>query len=175
MLRLMLLRHAKSDWGDPALGDHARPLNERGRSAAALMGHYLAAHDLSPDLVLCSTATRARQTWDIVSTAFTDLPATRLLEGLYMASPADLIGIIRQAPADARRLLVVSHNPGLEDLADWLVAAGDIVARQDLEEKFPTAGLAVIDFAVADWAHIHPQGGRLDRFVTPRAIEAPTA
>jgi phosphohistidine phosphatase len=173
MLRVMLLRHAKSDWGDPALGDHARTLNDRGRAAAARMGTYLVTHALTPDLVLCSTATRARQTWDIASAAFAVLPPTRHLDGIYMAAPAELLALLRQVPPTVRTLLLVGHNPGLEDLADWLVAAGDMAARQGLEEKYPTAGLAVIDFAVPDWQHLHPAGGRLDRFVTPRGIEEP--
>jgi phosphohistidine phosphatase len=174
MLRLMLMRHAKSDWGDPSLGDHARILTERGREAAGLMGHYLARHGLVPDLVLCSTAARARQTWDIAGQAFEPRRPLRHVDGLYMASPAEILSLVQAIPANVRTLAVVGHNPGLEDVAEWLVAAGDMAARQDLGEKFPTAALAVIDFAVTSWALAHPQGGRLDRFVTPRTIAEPT-
>lgn len=171
MRRLMLLRHTKSDWTDGA-EDRERPLGPRGRQAAPLMGAYLAHHGLVPDRVLVSPARRTRETWDLAAAAFgTELPVA-IDERIYMASTGRLFDIVREQPADAHVLLVVGHNPGLQDLALELVATGEGDARERLGEKFPTGGLAVIDFAIDDWRDVHPLGGRLDRFVGPRMLGA---
>ena len=174
MRRLMLLRHAKSDWTAPGARDHDRTLNPRGREAAAKMGAYMARHALVPDLVAASTATRVTETLDLVVPAFEKPPKIVSDRQLYEADAGSLIAFIKETPRAAHSLLLVGHNPGLGELAAMLIAAGDVETRQRLLEKFPTGGLAVIDFAVDDWAKIHRRGGRLDRFVVPRTLESTT-
>ena len=174
MRRLMLLRHAKSDWAKPGLRDHDRPLNPRGRDAAQRMGVYMVRHALVPDLIVASTAKRVTETLDLLLPAFDRPPKIVSEPHLYGAGSTALLGIVKEAARTTHSLLLVGHNPGMAEFAALLIASGDVDARQRLIEKFPTAGLAVIDFALDDWAKVHPRGGRLDRFVVPRALEAGT-
>jgi len=175
MRRLMLLRHAKSDWAASGAGDHERPLSARGRETAPRMGAYMARHALVPDLVIASTAARVGQTLDLLLPAFDKAPRVVADRRLYEGEADALLAVIKETPRAAHSLLLVGHNPGLAELAVLLMAAGDVEARQRLIEKFPTAALAVIDFALDDWTKLHPKAGRLDRFVLPRTLEAETA
>jgi phosphohistidine phosphatase len=172
MRRLMLLRHAKSDWSMPGQRDHDRPLAPRGRKAAPLIGRYMAEQAMIPDHAIVSTATRTRETWRLLAEMFPTTPPADFEDRIYEASPRDILATIAQAPASAQSLLVVGHNPGFHETANLLVDSGDKGMRQSLSEKFPTAALAVIDFDIDDWAAIRPGGGRLKRFVTPRAVGA---
>jgi phosphohistidine phosphatase len=174
MRRLLLLRHAKSDWTGIGLKDQDRGLASRGRDSAPRVGAYMAHHALIPDLVLSSTATRARDTWGLVAEAFRAPPPVTFEARLYETAPKTLFDVIKSTKRDVHVLLVVGHNPGLRDLAELLIASGDVDARQRMLEKFPTAGLAVIDFPVDDWAKLHPRSGRLDRFVAPRQLDMAT-
>ena len=175
MRRLMLLRHAKSDWSTPGTRDQDRPLTARGREAAAKMGSYMARHALVPDLVVASPATRVVDTLALVLPAFTKQPKAVSDERLYETDAEETLKFIRQTPRSVHSLLVVGHNPSLADLASLLMASGDVETRQRLVEKFPTAALAVIDFPLDDWSKIHPHSGRLDRFVVPKALESEIA
>lgn len=169
MLRLMLLRHAKSD--RPAgIGDLDRPLNPRGRRTAPLMGAYLAAEDLRPDHVVVSPSCRTRQTWEPVQTALGASDATFVPE-IYEAPDSALLTVIRKTPEAARSLLMIGHNPGLQDLSLRLVGSGSRSARNRLAAGFPTGALAVIDFDVASWGEIRAVGGRIERFVAPRDLD----
>jgi phosphohistidine phosphatase len=174
MRRLLLLRHAKSSWSEPGASDRDRPLNRRGQEAAPRIGAYLARHRLIPDSVLCSTAKRARETWELVATEASAAPPPTFTERLYDASSRALIDVLRHAGAEAKSLLVVGHNPGLQEVATALIASGDLEDRERLREKLPTGGLVVIDFAIEDWSKLHPRSGRLERFVVPRMLEAAT-
>jgi len=174
MRRLMLLRHAKSDWSTPGTRDHDRPLNARGREAAPKMGAYMVRHALLPDLVIASTAKRVVETLDLVLAAFKQQPNVRSEAGVYEAGPDRLLDIVKRTPRSVHSLLMVGHNPGFAELATMLIASGEVETRQRLIEKFPTAGLAVIDFALDDWGKLHPRAGRLDRFVVPRTLETAT-
>ena len=174
MRRLMLLRHAKSDWTVPGARDHDRTLNARGREAAPKMGAYMARHALLPDLIVASTATRVTETLDLVLPAFEAPPKVLHDARVYGAGANALLGVIKETARTVHSLLLVGHNPGIGELAASLIASGDVEARQQLIEKFPTAALAVIDFAVDDWTKLHPRGGRLDRFVVPRSLQAET-
>jgi phosphohistidine phosphatase len=174
MRRLILLRHAKSDWTSPGTRDHARPLAGRGRDAAPRIGAYMAHHGLVPDQVLCSTAARAQQTLDLVVEQFSEKVPISYDERIYEVAAEDILAVIKQTRTDVHTLLVVGHNPGLRDLAELVIASGDVDARARVLEKFPTAGLAVIDFPIDDWRKLHPRAGRLDRFVTPRTLEIAT-
>ncbi|RAI44888.1 SixA phosphatase family protein [Rhodoplanes roseus] len=171
MRRLILLRHTKADPAGAGISDHARPLNGRGGTAADRIGAYMARHHLVPDRVLCSTAQRTRDTWAHVAHQLGEPPAAEFERRIYDASLERLLAVVKDIPEEAHAALVVGHNPGLHQLATALIATGDVEDRERLREKLPTGGLVVIDFAVDHWKAIRPQGGRLDRFVSPRTLE----
>jgi phosphohistidine phosphatase len=171
MRRLLLLRHAKTERAEPGERDRDRKLTPRGESDAQLIGSYMARHVFLPDLVLVSPAMRTMQTWSHLAAAFPVPPRVTEDERIYNAGAETLAELIRES-GDARTLLLIGHNPGLQDLAAQLIGAGDIDAREDLKEKLPTSGLIVIDFALDDWASLHDKAGRLARFVSPRLIES---
>jgi phosphohistidine phosphatase len=175
MRRLMLLRHAKSDWSAPGTRDQDRPLSARGREAAPKMGSYMARHGLVPDLVIASPATRVTETLALMLPAFAKQPKTMPDARIYETDADELLTVIKEAPRSVHNLLLAGHNPSISDLASLLMASGDVDARQRLIEKFPTAALAVIDFPLDDWSKIHPKSGRLDRFVLPKALDSETA
>jgi phosphohistidine phosphatase len=170
MRRLMLLRHAKSAWSD-GVADRDRPLAARGREAAPQMGAYLAEEQLFPDLALVSPARRTRETWDLVRDKLGDAPA-RFEARIYEASAERLLPVVHEVEDSVRTLLMIGHNPGFEDLARALVGHGDRYAFARLAQKYPTAGLAVIDFAAESWRDVAQRSGRLDRFVTPQSLGA---
>ncbi len=173
MARLLLLRHAKTERAEAGERDRDRKLTARGRADAAAIGGYMVRHRLLPDLALTSPAARAEETLTGVTAAFAKPPRVAREERIYNASPDTLIRLIRET-RDAKTLLVVGHNPGLHDLALALVASGDTETRERLAEKLPTSGLVVIDFAFDDWSRLNVNSGRLERFVSPRSIEAAT-
>ena len=175
MRRLMLWRHAKSDWSAPGTRDQDRPLSTRGRDAAPKMGSYMARHGLVPDLIVASPAARVTETLALVLPTFAKQPKTMPDARIYETDADELLTVIKEAPRSVHNLLLAGHNPSLADLASLLTASGDVEARQRLIEKFPTAALAVIDFALDDWSNIHPKSGRLDRFVLPKALDSETA
>lgn len=173
MLRVLLLRHAKSD--RPAgVADLDRPLNPRGRRTAPLMARYLAAENLRPDHAAVSPARRTRETWEPIHAALGGPDAT-LVPEIYEAPDAALLAVIRATPETARCLLMVGHNPGFQDVALDLVGAGPRAARGRLAAGFPTGALAVIDFDVAAWSEIGRERGILERFVAPRDLDAEEA
>lgn len=172
MLTLSLLRHGKSSWDDPDLDDFDRPLAKRGAKAAAAMGRYLARENLKPDLVLCSSAVRARATLALVLPEL-GLPAPEVVydDALYLATPAVLLGRLRKLDGAVKHVLLVGHNPGLHALALELTGDGNRRNISALATKFPTAGLAVIGIPGGRWDALRPASGRLERFVTPREAE----
>ena len=169
MRRLMLLRHAKSDWPSGVI-DRGRPLAERGRRAAPLMGAYIARHALQPDRVLVSPARRSQETWELAARPLSDSPDPMVEERLYDASTNAMLDVVREQPDSCHLLLLVGHNPSLQDFALHLIATGEAEARQRVFEKYPTGGLTVIDFAIDSWNDLRPLSGRLDRFVVPRML-----
>ncbi len=164
--RLLLLRHAKSSWDDASLPDHDRPLAARGRAAAELMGAHLRATGLRPDLVLCSSAKRTRETLELLSL---DEPEVRIEDGLYGADDGSLLARVRLLPEDAGTVLLIGHNPGMQDLAIVLAGpgGGDEVVR--LREKFPTGALAAFE-VVGTWAGVATGDARLSALVLPREL-----
>jgi phosphohistidine phosphatase len=169
-MRLILLRHAKSEKAEPGMSDRDRGLNTRGRSDAVRMGAYMAHHTLLPDRSIVSAARRTRETWEGLATALPSPPPVIHEERLYNAGPDAILTVIREAGRSARTLLVIGHNPGLHKIAWQLIAAGNVEARELLGEGLPTSGLVVIDFAGENWRELHFEGGRLERFVTPRSL-----
>ncbi len=169
MLRLILLRHAKSGYPD-GVKDHDRPLAARGREAAPRMGAYLAAEHLIPDLVVVSSARRTQETFALVAKAYGEMLNHRSDKRIYEAPPQRLLDVIRETPDNVRTLMLVGHNPGSQELAAMLTGYGDRFAFARLAQAYPTCGTAVLDFDVAHWADVAAKGGRLERFVTPASI-----
>lgn len=171
MRRLLLCRHAKAEPSELGMEDRSRTLVERGRKDAGKIGAYMATHALIPDRVVISPAARTQETWKYTANALKPAPGATSQESLYDATPHAIFGIIKGTAASVHALMVIGHNPSLHELALMLIASGDIDARELLREKLPTAGLVIIDFAFDDWGKLHPQSGRLERFVTPKSLE----
>jgi phosphohistidine phosphatase len=167
MRRLHLLRHAKSSWKEPDLPDRQRPLAGRGRRAAKAMSRHLRSAGVDPDLVLCSPARRARETLERVEPVF-GRGAVRVEPRLYAASLDDLVALVRESPARAESVMLIGHNPGLEDLA--LLLARPSALRDQIELKFPTGALVTVEFDVASWADVAPGAGSITAFVRPRDL-----
>lgn len=170
MKTVLLLRHAKSSWDAPATPDFLRPLAPRGRKAAPRMATYMARAGLVPDRVLCSSARRAVETWELVAPALGEKVQVTVTEELYHASPARLLEMIRARPSDESMVLLIGHNPSFEDLALSLAGAGDSKALEALDRKYPTAALAVLEFDVGDWTGIREGGGYLKSLVLPKRL-----
>ena len=175
MLRLMLLRHAKTETDAPSGRDRDRRLDDRGLKDAAEMGGWIGRHPPFADCVFVSPAQRARQTWDIAWAAMKGLvppPQVELVPELYGAGATELLHTVRAASVtDPKRLMLVGHNPGMHELALGLAGSGDAALRKALVDNLPTAGLAVFDFALHDWDDVAFHRGRLMLFVTPKLLK----
>jgi phosphohistidine phosphatase len=174
-LRLLLLRHAKSDWtGSEKVEDHERPLNGRGRKTAPRIGACLRVRNYTPAFVLCSTAVRTRETLELILPALKSTPRIQYDKKLYLADWPQLLSAVQNCPGKVSPLLVVGHNPGLEQLALALALKPQSIAEkgraQKLAQKFPTAALAVFDFDLKNWKEIKPGQGRLVDFVRPKDL-----
>lgn len=175
MLTLTLFRHAKSSWDLAGLDDNERPLNARGMAAAPLMGAFLTEQGLKPDLVLCSTAVRTRQTLEHACTSWQPGPKVKYERVLYLAEPDDLLERVRKAPGTAKHLMIIGHNPGLQVLAIELIGDGDPALISALSEKLPTGGVVVLTFEGKSWKDVGPRKGHLVHFATPKMLAAATA
>jgi phosphohistidine phosphatase len=172
MKTLALLRHAKAGRSAPGLGDFERPLTPRGAKAAPCMGRALRTLGLNPDLVLCSQARRARETWDLVAPELDGAPQVQINRALYLAAPGALLDAVRKAEAAAGLVLLIGHNPGLEWLAGALCGPqSDPGAVRGLAAKFPTSGLAVLTFEAPSWRDVEPGRGRLIHFLRPGDLD----
>jgi len=176
MLTLSLLRHAKSSWDEPGLGDHERPLAKRGLKAAPKVGAALARMSVKPDLVLCSDAVRTRETLSLILPKLAAPPPQVVYdEVIYMATPAALLMRIRNVETEhsdrkPRHVMVVGHNPGLEELAMLLIGSGADDDMTRIAEKFPTCAVAIIAFETDNWTEIDAGAGRLEHFIMPRHL-----
>ncbi len=169
MKELTILRHAKSSWVDPDADDRDRPLSPRGRRAAGQMAKWLAENECHPALVLCSDAARARQTVALVHEALGS-PRVRYEEELYLASGTLLLARLRRLGRRVRSVMVVGHNPGLQQLVLALMPAGETKTRHKIVTKFPTAALINLAVDVTDWADLSAKATRLIAYVTPRDL-----
>lgn len=167
--RLWLLRHAKSSWHDPGLPDRLRPLTQRGRKATAKLARHMESSRIEPELVLCSPAVRATQTWEGVRTGLP--PGTRMVldEAIYAAAADALFERVRRLPEEIESVLVIGHNPGLGDLAHELIGGGDPSLRERLATKFPTGALAGLQLPGA-WQDLQWGHAMLDGYVVPRDL-----
>jgi phosphohistidine phosphatase len=168
---IYLLRHAKSSWDDASLPDFHRPLAPRGRKAAPRVGDYMARHGLLPDRVLCSAARRAVETWQALSPVLGENTAVEFREDIYHASPGNLLDAVRSLPPEVESVLLIGHNPTFEDLALALAGSGEEKALQELDRKYPTGAMAILDFPVQDWGEVREGTGWLRAFVRPRDLK----
>ena len=160
--KLYLLRHAKSSWDDADLDDHERPLNARGREAAGRIGRHLRDEGIVAELVLCSSAARARETLELL---LLDPSAEVLVEhALYGAGVEEMVARLRRIDAAVASVLLIGHNPDIEALAQTLTV------EEELTPAFPTGALAAIRVPVASWADLRPGIAKLTSFVTPREL-----
>jgi phosphohistidine phosphatase len=160
MKTLLIMRHAKSSWGDPGLADHDRPLNERGKADAPSMGAALREAGLVPEVILSSTAKRARQTAALAAEACGFEGGILLREDFYDADPADYLEGVRGVAGDPARVMIVGHNPGMTDLVEQLTGRPEMLS---------TANIAVVNFELAAWADLDDETeGELVRVYRPR-------
>lgn len=157
--RLILTRHAKSAWDDPAIADKDRPLNDRGRRAALALGDWLASRGHEPEEVLCSSARRTRETWENAALATLEVrPIVRFEPGLYQAGPERMLAILKTATHPT--VMMLGHNPGIAEFARQLPARPPF--DPDFQ-RFPTASTLVVDFQIDDWSQLVPgQGSVMD-------------
>jgi phosphohistidine phosphatase len=165
MKRLILTRHAKSAWDDPAMADHDRPLNERGKAAAADLGQWLASRGYVPGQVLCSDALRTRKTFSGLAPALPDLPLLELKPALYHAGADVMLAVLRHASADT--VMMIGHNPGIAEFAARLVASAPLNPEF---HRYPTGATLVADFAAQSWADVAYGQGAVVDFIVPREI-----
>jgi phosphohistidine phosphatase len=167
MNRLYLLRHAKSSWDDPTLVDHDRPLAPRGRHAVKVMAKHVRRKRIAPQLVLCSPSTRTRQTLTGIAPALGKGADVEIRSELYAASAAELLELLRQVPDGIESVMLIGHNPGIQDLALSLAGGGPEITR--VSGKFPTAALATLEFS-AGWRELAPGSAELVSFVKPKEL-----
>jgi phosphohistidine phosphatase len=168
----LLLRHAKSAWGNPGQADHERPLNDRGERAADFMAGHIARKCPRPDIVLCSTAARTRQTLaPLVHRLGSPAPPISLEKNLYLASEAALLARLQALTDDVHTVLLIGHNEGIGQLAEALAGRGPPLLLKALWQKFPTGALAVLQVNAEHWADLASGSAELVAFVRPRDLE----
>lgn len=167
MKRLILTRHAKSSWDDPLTPDHDRPLNERGKAAAADLGQWLSSRGYVPDEVLCSDALRTRKTFSGIAPALPATPVLELKPALYHAGPDVMLAVLRHAKGDI--VMMIGHNPGIAEFAARIVAQAP---RNAEFARYPTGATLVVDFNIDQWGDLEFGTGTVDDFIVPREIVA---
>jgi len=167
-LALMITRHAKSSWHDQFADDHSRPLNKRGRESAAVIGRWMQTRGYGPDLVLCSSAARTKETWAVISEEITAAPEVRFEGALYLATPQQMLDCLKSA-GQTPCVQLIAHNPGSAMMAAALVS--DTPTHPQFE-RYPTAATSVIVFAADDWSDVDWGDGQLIEFVVPRDLAA---
>ncbi|WP_108263258.1 SixA phosphatase family protein [Mangrovicoccus ximenensis] len=163
MPRLILTRHAKSDWSHEDLSDHDRPLNARGRAAAPLIGRELAGRGLVPDQVLCSSAQRTQETWAGIAAELPGAAEAEILPALYHASPETMLAVLQGAKGEV--VAMIGHNPGIGALAHQLLGAGPAHPKFGI---YPTGATLVAE--IADWTGLENGRARLVDFFVPRDL-----
>lgn len=161
-MRLLILRHAKSDWSDPTQDDHDRKLNTRGRAAATKLGHWITEQGYAPDEILCSTAARTRETVALMGLK----AAVSLNSALYLASAETLLHEVRRA--SGKTIMVVAHNPGIASFASRILRAPPVHPRF---QDYPTAALTVAHIALTDWQNVQPSTADIEAFIVPSDIQ----
>jgi phosphohistidine phosphatase len=171
MKTVTLLRHAKSDWSDSVSRDFDRPLNARGKRAARRMGEWARAQDLHFDAIVASPAVRVTETLDYFMEAYGQSVDTRWDRRIYLASSATLLDVLRDLPDDLGTVMMVGHNPGLEDLVlDTVPDAASDTLRAAVETKYPTAAITTLRFDAEHWADLACPA-TLTAFTRPRDLD----
>ena len=169
MRKLTLLRHAKSSWADPAKADIDRPLTSRGRRDAIKIGVFLAEHRLFPDFILCSTSRRTVETLAQIKPFLPDGVEIEMDRAVYSAGQGSgLIALLKSATIDDAHVMIIGHNPTMQQLALSLASPTD-PGYERIEQKYPTAGLTHIEFDIDDWHKLSGRG-RLKHFITPKML-----
>lgn len=168
MLRLYILRHAKSAWPSPTMGDHDRPLNKRGLSDLPNIGQMLLSRGYRPDLVLCSSSQRTRDTWDGIS-HYVPKSVMEIRDDLYESTTGRYLATIRSVEG-TKSLMLIGHNPVSDELTRLLITGDGPVAAEFLPTHFPTGGLAVLDVDAPNWHSIQATSAELIDFVRPRTL-----
>lgn len=171
MKTLTLLRHAKSGWDDPVSRDFDRPLNAKGKRAAQTIGRHMRDLDLAFDHVVASPAIRVGETLDAIEAGYGRKLGPVWERRIYLASAATLLDVVHELPDTAGRVLMVGHNPGLEDLVLMLVPEGVGDLRMLVEQKYPTATLAEMTLDAGRWNAVAAGGASLTRYVRPRDLD----
>lgn len=164
MKTIYILRHAKAENGTPDMQDFDRGLTPRGAEDAAALGALLAGEAMDMDKVLCSSAARARQTWEQVSLQWQHTPPAEFIDKLYLATTGDMLHDIQQLDDAHHTVMIVGHNPGLHHLCLTLAAGGDKAALHDLELQFPTCALAMLTIDTDRWQSVEPDSAYLQSF-----------
>jgi phosphohistidine phosphatase len=165
---LLLLRHAKSSWTDPTLADHERPLARRGERAAGLIADHLRSAEIRPALVLCSSARRTRDTLAALRPEGDDTTEIRIEDRLYGAGATGILALLRAVDPTLPSVMVIGHNPGLEDLALALAGDGAATAVRQLRTKFPAGALAALELRSSGWPQLAFGDAFLRSLVLPR-------
>ena len=168
---LILFRHAKSSWSE-GVEDHERPLAERGRKAAPLMAKWLADKGLKPTIALVSTSKRTQETWSLIAPELGKITKRDVGE-IYEAPAERILDAIHAVEPSVESLIIVGHNPGMEDLARLLIKGDGGEAGARMRKKFPTAGVVVLDLPVDDWTEVRSHVADLADFVTPKSVTPP--
>ncbi len=172
MKTLGLFRHAKSDWHDAKARDFDRGLNARGRKGAALMGQHIAQHGIHWQRILASPAVRVTETIELAAKATGAAVPVQWDRRIYLASSVNLAEVLHEVPDSIASVMMVGHNPGLEDLIfDLVPDDGTCPLRAKVEEKFPTAAYAVLECDIASWADLRDGCARLVHLVRPRDLD----
>jgi phosphohistidine phosphatase len=172
MKTILLLRHAKSDWGNPGLADFDRPLAKRGRKDAPRMGEVLALFDCVPDRILASPALRAKQTTEMVAEACGYKKSIQWEDPFYGGTSEDLIAALQRLPNSLERVMLVGHNPTMEETAADLLAPTPDEWNDEWSLRIPTAGLVCLDVNIVDWATLEPGDATLRWFLIPKLVKA---
>lgn len=170
MKKLLLLRHAKSDWDDFTLEDHERPLNKRGEHNAQQMGAYMANNSIQPDMIYCSTAQRTRQTLSLLLAQSGLSCPVDYVPGIYEATASTLMNIVTNCPDKYDTLLIVGHNPGMQILGLTLTEGQNIPLRRKLEYRLPTGTLQTITLNITSYTETKQGCGTLESFTKPKSL-----
>ena len=168
MRTLWLLRHAKSSWAE-SVPDHDRPLARRGSRAARMMAEHLVAAGVRPTLVLCSSAARTRATLDALRPAL-HRSVVSVEPALYGADSAEILDRLRRVEPDVESVMVIGHNPGLQDLAIELAGNGERATLDRLHAKFPTGALATLDLGETSWSVLGAGQTSLTDLMVPKQL-----
>lgn len=166
-LRLVIIRHAKSSWGDPSSDDHDRVLNDRGCRSADAIGEWLASNGYVPDHALCSTAARTVETLDRIAARLPAQPSIAFDRRLYHADPGTILDVVRNGAGST--LAIIGHNPGIGGFAEAM--AKNPPSHKDFF-RYPTAATTILEFEGSEWQDVRPKTGRTIDFVVPRDLGA---